>query len=231
VIAAGFLNCQVRSCVFASESQIEQGCSKYDLFETEESKATPHQFIWKNPVPGLEEFTKKTLHAFHSWERARVEEGDKLKSDPKTGPTMDSRTMNRILLAKCPPPAEAFELAARFPDFAYPGTSKSLIRSLFRPGCIQCYGTLLSPNPSTRVYDYLALHGNRIKLWMNEIEASALQHNWTEPDALLIHSPELTTLHPPPREALDYASRFRAEIRDPWRTMLLEIPSVEIIQI
>jgi hypothetical protein len=132
--------------------------------------------------------------------------------------------MNRILLAEYSPPAEAFEFAARFPDFSYPGTSKSLIRFLFRSGCIQCYGTLLSPDPSARVYDYLALHGNRIKLWMNEIQAYALQHNWTEPDALLIHSPELTTLHPPSREALDYASQFRAVIRDSWRTML---PSVE----
>lgn len=63
--------------------------------------------------------------------------------------------MNRILLAKCPSPAEAFEFAARFPDFTYSGISKSLIRSLFRSGCIQCYGTLLSPDPCTRVYDYL----------------------------------------------------------------------------
>jgi hypothetical protein len=63
---------------------------------------------------------------------------------------------------------------------------------------------------------------------MNEIDAAALQHTWTEPeDALLIHSRELTTLHPPSREALDYASQFRADIRNPWRTMLLEIPSVE----
>lgn len=136
MIAASFLNCQVRSCVFASESQIEQECSKYDLFETEESKATPHQFIWKNPVPGLEEFTKKNLHAFHSWERARVEEGDKLKLDPKTSPTMDSRTMNRIPITSKVPTSR------RSPRIRRPIPRLHLLRDLQIPNPLRLYPML-----------------------------------------------------------------------------------------
>lgn len=43
-----FKNCQVRTCEFANVAQRTLGATKYNLFETDESKQFPYDFDWKN---------------------------------------------------------------------------------------------------------------------------------------------------------------------------------------
>lgn len=50
-----FANCQVRSCEFASDDQIRQGASEFDLFETNESKAISYELDWSSLEKSLEE--------------------------------------------------------------------------------------------------------------------------------------------------------------------------------